>query len=42
MDISRFTEYRSKVLENCSKVIVGKEDAITLVLVRFQDLPSRE
>ena len=35
MDISRFTEYRSKVLENCSKVIVGKEDAITLVLTSF-------
>ena len=35
MDISRFTEYRSKVLENCSKVVVGKEDAITLVLTSF-------
>ena len=35
MDISRFTEYRSKVLENCSRVIVGKEDAISLVLTCF-------
>jgi len=35
MDISRFTDYRSKVLENCSQVIVGKEDAISLVLTCF-------
>ncbi len=35
MDISRFTDYRSKVLENCSRVIVGKEDAISLVLTCF-------
>jgi len=35
MDISRFTEYRSKVMENCSQVIVGKEDAISLVLTCF-------
>ncbi|MBR5444940.1 MAG: AAA family ATPase, partial [Clostridia bacterium] len=35
MDISRFTEYRDKVMENCSRVIVGKEDAISLVLTCF-------
>ncbi|MCL2421565.1 MAG: AAA family ATPase [Defluviitaleaceae bacterium] len=35
MDISRFTQYRSKVIENCAKVIVGKEDAIFLVLISF-------
>ena len=35
MDISRFTEYRSRVMENCSQVIVGKEDAISLVLTCF-------
>ena len=35
MDISRFTEYREKVLDNCSRVIVGKEDAISLVLTCF-------
>ena len=35
MDISRFTEYRDKVLDNCSRVIVGKEDAISLVLTSF-------
>ena len=35
MDVARFTEYRKKVIENCSKVIVGKEDAIQLVLTCF-------
>jgi len=35
MDISRFTEYRDKVIDNCSKVIVGKEEAISLVLTCF-------
>ena len=35
MDISRFTDYREKVLDNCSRVIVGKEDAISLVLTCF-------
>jgi len=35
MDISRFTQYRDRVVENCSKVIVGKEDAITLLLTGF-------
>jgi MoxR-like ATPase len=35
LDISRFTEYRKKVVENCSKVIVGKTDTITLVLTCF-------
>jgi MoxR-like ATPase len=35
MDITRFTSYRDKVVENCSKVIVGKEDKIQLVLTAF-------
>ena len=35
MDISRFTSYRDRVVQNCAKVIVGKEDAIELVLVCF-------
>lgn len=35
MDISRFTEYRDKVVDNCSKVIVGKDDIIKLVLTSF-------
>ncbi|MBQ7114667.1 MAG: AAA family ATPase [Clostridia bacterium] len=35
MDVSRFTDYRSKVVENCSRVIIGKEDVISLVLTCF-------
>ncbi|MCF0111133.1 MAG: MoxR family ATPase [Erysipelotrichaceae bacterium] len=43
-----FTEYRKKIVENCSKVIVGKEEAISLVLTTFlcsghvllEDLPG--
>jgi MoxR-like ATPase len=35
MDISRFTEYRRKVIDNCSKVIVGKDDVISNVLTCF-------
>ena len=35
MDISRFTHYKDKVVANCSKVIVGKEDVIKLVLTCF-------
>ncbi len=35
LDISRFTDYKEKVLANCSKIIVGKEDVITLVLTCF-------
>lgn len=35
MDISRFTAYRDKVVQNCAKVIVGKDDIITLVLTSF-------
>ncbi len=48
MDVSRFVEYRRKVVDNCSKVIVGKEDAITLLTTAFlcsghvllEDLPG--
>ena len=35
MDISRFTAYRQKVIDNCSQVILGKEDMISLVLTCF-------
>lgn len=35
MNISAFTDYRDKVIRNCSKVIVGKDDVILLVLVSF-------
>jgi MoxR-like ATPase len=35
MDTKRFSDYRDAVVENCSKVIVGKEDVIQLVLTCF-------
>lgn len=35
MDVTRFTHYRDRVVENCSKVIVGKDDVIALVLTSF-------
>lgn len=35
MDIKIFEQYRDKVLENCTKVIVGKDDVIALVLTSF-------
>ena len=34
-DIPRASAYRDKIIHNCSRVIVGKEDAIRLVLVCF-------
>lgn len=35
MDVSLFTSYRDRVLKNCGKVIVGKDDTISLVLTSF-------
>ena len=35
MDIQRFVEFRNKVVENCSKVIIGKEDVIEKIAVTF-------
>ena len=35
MDISAFADYKNRVVANCSKVILGKEEAITLVLTAF-------
>ena len=35
MDITPFTEYKKKVVENCSKVIVGKDSVIELVMTCF-------
>ena len=35
MDITKFTSYRDKIVKSCSKVIVGKDDAIELVLTCF-------
>jgi len=48
MDLTAFSEYRSKVVSNCNQVIVGKDDAIFLVLICFvcsghvliEDLPG--
>ena len=35
MELARFEEYRHKVINNCSEVIVGKEESIFLVLISF-------
>lgn len=35
MDCSRFVESSRRVVENCSKIIVGKEDAIRLIFTSF-------
>ncbi len=35
MDVSRFQQYRDRIVENCSKVIVGKDDVIALVATTF-------
>jgi len=35
MDISRFQDYRNKVVASCSEAIVGKDDVIELILVSF-------
>lgn len=35
MDIKKFTDYREKVVGNCSRVILGKDDAIKKILVSF-------
>ena len=35
MDVSRFTDYCEKVVSNCSRVIVGKDDVIRRVLTCF-------
>jgi len=35
MDISKFKNYSQKIVDNCSKVIVGKEDALRLVVISF-------
>lgn len=35
MNLSYFQDYHKKVIDNCSKVIVGKEDVISLVLTCF-------
>jgi len=35
MEFSKFTDYRQKVVDNCSKVIVGQEDVLRLVTITF-------
>ena len=35
MDIQCFTQYHKKIIDSCSKVIVGKDDIISLVLICF-------
>lgn len=35
MDIKKFTDYREKIVGNCSRVILGKDDAIEKILVSF-------
>lgn len=35
MEINKFVEFKNKILENCSKVIVGKDDIISSIIVCF-------
>ena len=35
MEVQRFVEYSKKVIDNCSKVIIGKDESILLVLICF-------
>jgi len=35
MELVKFTEYREKVINNCSKIIVGKEEEIFSLLICF-------
>ena len=35
MDIKKFSDYREKVVGNCSRVILGKNDVIEKILVSF-------
>ena len=35
MELNKFIEYKEKVINNCSKIIVGKEEEIFLLLVSF-------
>ncbi len=35
MDINKFTQFREKVIKNCSTVILGKEDVIEKVAISF-------
>ncbi len=35
MEIKKFVEFKNKILENCSKVIVGKDDIISSIIICF-------
>ncbi len=35
MEIKKFIDFKDKILNNCSKVIIGKDDAICSVIVSF-------
>ena len=35
MELTKFTDYREKVINNCSKIIVGKEEEIFSLLICF-------
>ena len=35
MDINKFTQFREKVIKNCSTIILGKEDVIEKVAISF-------
>lgn len=35
MDVTKFTQYRDKIVSSCRKAIVGKDDAIELVITCF-------
>lgn len=35
IDIKRYTDYKDRIINNCSKAIVGKDDVIQLVLTCF-------
>lgn len=35
MDIKRYVSFKDKIIENVSKVIVGKEDVIELIIISF-------
>ena len=48
MNVTNYTDFRNKVVENCSKVILGKDDVIEKVAITFlcsghvllEDLPG--
>ena len=35
MEVAGFVEFKKKIVDNCSKVILGKEDAMEKIAVSF-------